>query len=578
MSNNILSKFKQNEIDDFIASIDSPVRSISIVSPGSGYANGEDVVFNGDGEIASAKVFTDVDGVIKYVAIIDGGNYEIAPSLSVDTVGGFGAILQPVLDNKNFYVFAGRPKPYTPDDNTPDTNFENVYDGFNFQYDQMYFGVKVSNNDVAYIAPRFTWSSNTVYPEYDDKDVNLPGSNFYVVTSANLVFKCIYNNGNSPSTVEPSNTQSFGLPATQSDGYRWKYLYNISGVNQTKFGTSKFIPVITDSNVVSESISGGIFNIKVESGGTNYPSLTGQVLGISGTQITISANATAVANYYANSTLTVFGDGNQVTNWRILGSNQIGSNSVIVLSNTFNANQISVGFNYRIAPTLNVVGDGENFEGYLVMNPQSQSIVSVEILDAGTGYNIADAQVISGSGFGTGASLRPIISPTGGHGSDVQGELYCQYLGLSAQFANNLGLPDEVVIRTVGLLKNPEIYGTNNTPYTESAFVQTVSLQVANTTSAMFNIGEQIIGNVSRGRGSVASCNSSVVIITGYTGQFLSGETLNGQESGVQFIFNSANTTPDVKLYSGDILYLQNIAATQRSPTSSEQLKMIVRL
>jgi hypothetical protein len=515
--------------------------------------------------------------MIKYVAIIDGGNYETLPSVTIDTASGFGAILQPVLDNKHFYVFAGRPKAYSPDDSMPDPNYENVYDGFNFQYDQMYFGVKISNNDVAYVAPRYNWSPSAVYPEYDDKDTNLVNESFYVVTSDNMVFKCIYNNGGAPSTVEPSNTQSFGLPATQSDGYRWKYMFTITGVDETKFGTSTFIPVIKDANVVANAISGGIMNIKVESAGTNYPCLTGQVLGISGSQITISANATAVTNYYANSTLTVFGDGNQVNSMRILQSDQVGSNTVVNIVGTFNANQISVGFNYQIAPTLNVVGDGENFEGYLVMNQQSQSIVAVEILDSGTGYNIADAQVISGSGFGSGASLRPIISPPGGHGSDVYGELYSQYLGVSAQFANNIGLPNDVDIRTVGLLKDPGTYNSN-VPFTKSTFVQTVPLQVANTTSAMFQIGEEIIGNVSRARGSVALCNSSVVTITGYTGQFLAGETLNGKDSGVQFIFNSANTTPDIKLYSGDILYLQNIAATQRSPTSSEQLKMIVKL
>lgn len=577
MSTNILSKFKQNEITDFIASIDSPVRAITILSPGSGYANGEDVVFTGAGETASAKVFTDSAGIIKYIAIINGGNYEVAPTLSVETTNGFGAVLRPVLDNNNFYVFAGRPKPFSPDDNLPDPNFENVYDGYNFQYDQMYFGVKVSNSDVAFIAPRNNWSVGTKYTEYDDKDTNLPNEQFYVVTSANLVFKCIYNNNGSQSTVEPSNTQSFGLPATQSDGYRWKYMYSISGVEQTKFGTSSYIPVLRDETVVGEAIQGGIFNIKVESGGINYPCLTGQILGISGSQITISANATAVTNYYANSTLTVFGSGNQVNNWRILQSSQVGSNTVVNLATQFNANQISVGFNYQIAPTLSVVGDGDSFEGYLVMNPQSQTIVSVEVIDPGSGYNIADAQAISGAGFGNGASLRPIISPPGGHGSDAYGELYSQHLGISAQFANNIGLPDSVTIRTVGLLKNPQVYNSN-TPFTETEFIQTVALQVANTTSSMFNIGEEIIGNVSRARGSVAVCNSTVVIVTGYTGHFLAGETLNGMESGAQFIFNSANTTPDVKLYSGDILYLQNIAATQRSSTSSEQLKMIVKL
>jgi hypothetical protein len=578
MSTNILSKFKQNEIADFIDSIDSPVRSIEIVSAGSGYANGEDVIFDGVGTTAVAKVFTDSNGVILYIAIIDGGNYEVAPTLSVQTAAGYGAILTPVLENDNFYVFAGRPLPYQPDDSVVAPNYENVYDGFNFQYDQMYFGIKVTNTDVAFVAPRYTWASGTQYNPYDDKDVNLPSEAFYVVTSANLVFKCIGNAANGQSTVEPSNTVSSGMPPTLSDGYQWKYMYQITGPEQTLFGTPSYIPVFQDANVQGNAIPGAIFNVFVEQAGAGYPCSTGQVLAVSGNTVVISANTTPINNYFANSTLTAFGTGNEVTNFKITQSFQQGANNVIVLATTPSPDEISVGFQYQIAPTLNLVGDGLNFEGYLLMNQQSQSIVSVQIVDPGTGYNIATAQVISGTSFGSGASLRPIISPPGGHGSDVFGELYCQYLGLSASFANNVGLPDDVTIRTVGLLKNPEAYGANGAPFTDDLFIQTVSLNVSNTTSSMFSIGEEIIGNVSRSRGAVALCNSSVVLITGYTGAFLTGETLNGQTSGVQFIFNSSNTTPDVQLYTGDILYLQNINATQRSSTSSEQLKMIVRL
>jgi hypothetical protein len=578
MSTNILSKFKQNEIADFIDSIDSPINYITIDSVGSGYANGELVVFDGPGTAANASVWTDSNGSIRWIAIANGGNYEIAPQVSVQTAAGYGAVLTPIMDNDNFYVFASRPLPYPNGDNVVTPNYENVYDGFMFQYDQMYFGIKVTNTDVAFMAPSYQWASGTSYFAYDDKDTNLPQEQFYVLTSANLVFKCIGNASNGASTVEPSNTVSTGMPPILSDGYQWLFMYQITGPQMTTFGTPSYIPVFQNANVQGNAISGAIFNVFVEDAGASYPCSVGQVLAVSGNNVIISANTTPINNYFANSTLTAFGEGNEITNFRIAQSFQQGSNNVIVLASAPNANQISVGFQYQIAPTLNLVGDGTGFEGYLLMNQQSQSIISVQIVDCGADYNIATAQVIAGFGFGSGASLRPVISPPGGHGADPFGELYCQYLGVSAAFANNVGLPSDVTIRTVGLLKNPEAFDANGAPYTEDVFVQTVALNVSNTTASLFSIGEEIIGNVSRSRGAVALCNSSVVLITGYTGEFLTGETLNGQTSGVQFIFNSSNTTPDVQLYTGDILYLQNINPTPRSNTSSEQLKMVVRL
>jgi len=51
----------------------------------------------------------------------------------------------------------------------------------------------------------------------------------YVMTSARNVYKCLSNNNSALSTVEPTGdyTSSNGNIAT-SDGYIWKYMYNIT--------------------------------------------------------------------------------------------------------------------------------------------------------------------------------------------------------------------------------------------------------------------------------------------------------------------------------------------------------------
>lgn len=570
----ILSKFKQNLISDLIDSIDSPVRKVRINAAGSGYANGESLIFTGDGVAASGVVLTSNTGAIRYVAISEGGNYVVTPTVTVNTAVGFGASLTAEIDNDHFYVFAGRSKPYL-NDTIVEPNYENDYDGFFFVHEQMIFGRKLANNDISFMLRKNFWESGVVYPEFDDKDILLPTKPYYVITSDNRVYKCIYNNNGAPSTVEPTSIQTEGLPATLSDGYRWKYLYSIANSDATRFTTQNFVPVKAEPAVAAAAIPGGILNIKVIAGGTNYPVSTGEIVAVSGNRITIANSASAQTNYYANSTITVFGSGGLVTNRRILESYNDAGNKVIVVANTFTANQISQGFDYSLAPTLAVNGDGSGFEGYFVMNSTNKSIISVEIVSAGTGYNQAIASAVSGTAFGSGALLRPVISPKNGHGSDVFGELFCSHVGITGEFSNGFSFPTDVTIRTVGLLKNPT---ANGQPFTGLTFNQSANLQVSNTTSAYFEPGETVIGNASAARGQVAFSDSTTLILTGYSGQFINGEIINGQDSGVQFTVINVDSTPQVDLYSGEVLYINNISPTERSPTSSEQIKLVLKL
>lgn len=572
----ILAKFKQNMMGDFLQSLDSPVRSIRIDEQGAGYANGENLVFTGDGEAAAGKIWTDSAGRIVYTTITDGGRYVVQPTVSVATANGFGAQMTAVIENDHFYLYAGRSKPFDAEP-IRDPNYENDYDSFFFQYEQMMYGKKIANTDVAQMVRVVEWSSNTIFTEYDDKDRQLPEKDFYVLTTDSHVFKCISNAGGAPSLIEPANTQPTGLPPQLADGYRWKYLYTISGQEKTKFQTSNFMPVKQHPDVEADAIDGGIFNIKVEAGGSNYPALSGQIAGTPGvTTISLPDSASSVPNFYANCTITVYGTGNQVTNRRIVSSGLQGNTKVITVANTFTSNQISGGYQFSIAPSLQVTGDGQNFEGFLHMNEANRSITGVEIIEPGTGYHQASAIAIAGTGFGSGAQLRPIISPRGGHGSDVFGELYCKHMGISGEFANTLGFPTDVTIRTVGILKNPTY--ANGAPYTVHQFDQCVQMSTSNTTVNLFQEGETIVGNASQARGQVAHCNSTVTIITGYIGTFIPGEVATGQTSNAQLTVNALNTSADLKMYSGEVVYLQNISPTPRNPTSSEQIKLIIKL
>jgi hypothetical protein len=58
--------------------------------------------------------------------------------------------------------------------------------------------------------------------------------------------------------------------------------------------------------------------------------------------------------------------------------------------------------------------------------------------------------------------VTPVISPPGGHGSNINNELFGRYVGISSSFiGNNVPLSPDNDYRTVGLLKNPLFANVN---------------------------------------------------------------------------------------------------------------------
>jgi hypothetical protein len=90
---------------------------------------------------------------------------------------------------------------------------------------------------------------------------------FYVMTDEYNVYKCLDNNNGARSTTKPIGTQI--LPIKLSDGYVWKYMYNVPIALRTKFLTSDQMPVITALSQQFYS-AGGIENVQIDNRGLNY--------------------------------------------------------------------------------------------------------------------------------------------------------------------------------------------------------------------------------------------------------------------------------------------------------------------
>jgi len=171
-------------------------------------------------------------------------------------------------------------------DTAPLTPADNL-NAQHFPFDDLLAAKKVAASDVTFSIPRRNWTTGTTYDIYrhdygeyatgtttaitaNGGASTLHDSAFYVLTAARNVYKCLDNDGNTASTVEPTGTET--TVQTLTDGYKWKYMYTLSASQQANFLSTDFMAVSTNSTVSSAAVDGAIEIIKIKtagSGGTN---------------------------------------------------------------------------------------------------------------------------------------------------------------------------------------------------------------------------------------------------------------------------------------------------------------------
>jgi len=197
-----------------------------------------------------------------------------------------------------YYLGIGRPQGFAtstrPDlrtenegtDAAPLTPVDSIGDEF-YHFDDMLAAKRVTSSDISICIPRRNWTTGTVYDYYrhdygnrvtgttntqtaNSGATNLFDATFYVMSSTFNVYKCLDNNGNAASTVEPTGTSSSIL--TTGDGYKWKYMYTLSATQQANFLSTDFMAVATNSTVSSAAVDGAVNIVKIKtagSGGSN---------------------------------------------------------------------------------------------------------------------------------------------------------------------------------------------------------------------------------------------------------------------------------------------------------------------
>lgn len=170
------------------------------------------------------------------------------------------------LASNSLYLFLGRPNPWRND-------LEPPLPGYSKQdiaryWDEMIGMKRLIPSEVKNVVKRVNWTLYTIYDEYTHEDPDIWNKNFYAMNSKFDVYICIDNNKGAKSTAEPTN-KSLSI-FTTSDGYKWKYIYSISISDQLKFLTRNWMPVSINEEVAAVAKDGGIENIKLYNGGTNY--------------------------------------------------------------------------------------------------------------------------------------------------------------------------------------------------------------------------------------------------------------------------------------------------------------------
>jgi len=386
------------------------------------------------------------------------------------------------------YVCLGRtedwpdePTPIQPPDNEQHLHYE--------LHRKFIGGKKITPGDISHVTNRYDWVSGTVYSMYRDTDTDMYDRAFYVKTNEDNVYKCLYNNKGAPSTIKPTGFST--LPFTTSDGYTWKYMYTIALGDAQKFMTATHMPVksvsASDTGVQSSrqlavqnaAVNGAIHIIETVDVGSGYHTIANGVVEAGGKYSLKLFNSpdetpSPIDNFYNGASVYIISGTGAGQLRRIIDYS--GQTKTLTVNTAFQtiANSDS---RVIISPTVTIIGDGQGAKAYSLVDKTTGAISNVAVISVGSQYTRAQALITSNTIHGAGATANVVISPAGGHGSDMIREMYADKVMLNVQFngtegvsANGNGyIPSNTEFRTISVLRDPvlKVDANNNTTTVE---------------------------------------------------------------------------------------------------------------
>jgi len=294
------------------------------------------------------------------------------------------------VDDNNLFLSIGKVVSWTNDEEPP-RSIDSVRDDTDF-WRSLFAHKRIDRSDVSLVVRRYDWTPGVVYTAYRDNiDLfdDFDPAPFYALVDEERVYKCIDNASRSASLIAPTHTDS--RIRRLSDGYRWKFLYQISEskrkfLTKTQGESIGYMPIeyveylqsnderILQWRVQEDAVDGEIAFIKMNTDvqpfvvSTNcvFPSASNTVVadvGLGATGITLSSPFLFLqSNYYTDMVLSI--DGGQGLGQRRVISSFVpsgGGNSAFVSVTAPFSASVSGGANpstFSIVPHIKVLGDG----------------------------------------------------------------------------------------------------------------------------------------------------------------------------------------------------------------------------
>ena len=490
--------------------------------------------------------------------------------------------------SNSYYSFIGLPNS-TDIQSDWDVNPPSPKDNFdeeNNYWDTMIALKKINSSDIRQVVQKRIWSSGTTYDMYRHDysrsntakvsgATNLYSAYYYVLNSDYKVYICLQNGTNPenpngrPSLDEPTFTDLEPRSAGSSgDGYIWKYLYTVKPSDIVKFESTDFMPVPLDWETGTDNAS-------------------------------------------------------------IRDNSVDGSIKIVTITNR----GVGLGTANRTYTRVPIKGDGTGAECTIVINNDIE-VDSVTISSQGSGYTYGNVDLVSG-GVPTGSTIpifNTIISPQGGHGYDIYRELGAYNALLYSRIENDVENPDFITgnqIARVGIVKNPQAFGGSLLVLDKASALSALRLTGVGYSSATFAADSYVTQTVGTGITAVgrivnydqntgvlkywqdrtfAGFTTAGIGITNPTYGFNLTEFTNSPSAGGNVVisggsvslsistsftgvstvinnrtyyfgqsFTNGVSSPEVKKYSGSIIYVDNRPSITRSSNQKEDIKVILQ-
>ena len=457
-------------------------------------------------------------------------------------------------------------------------------------YDEIIAAKRILSDNARLVTPRYNWNIQT-NPKFDMYRPNysptaggggsigtqtalgsnsLSGSKYYVMNSQYEVFKCLYN-GQDPTntagqnaTYEPKSQPSAGQGTFDSAtgvytepsgtaGYIWKHVFTLSTGDVLAFLSTDFMPIAaaTDASrtaVEALAVDGAIHVALVRDAGTGLPASASELY------------------------TPVKGDG---------------TGAIVKFATNANGEVTSA--------SMQAAGSGYTY-GNIILS------TTTVFTDA--------ALTTNPSAFTGSAYIETVISPEGGHGSNVDVELFGKRVmtNIRLTYAEGQGdFPVDNDFRRIGIIQDPYDYGT--TTFASNSTLRGTHALKVNGTGADYVVDEVISQTVTGGtaKGTVVSWDSTNQIVkyfqsptvhtdagvvlafesnaanavVGATSaasrNVVTTEGTSGTPSVVSDVsFVEGKASAEIEPDSGDIVYIENRRQITRAADQIEDIKLVI--